>query len=56
MTDENQIFETDLGSRLSYLSAIVSVLYLNRGSHATAKMIPRNIHVHNIFSQCRPVL
>lgn len=55
-SDENQAFETDLGSRLGYLFVIVSSLFLKRGSHSTATMLPRNIHLHNIFSQCRPVL
>jgi len=42
----------DLGSHLGYLSVIVSGLFMNRGSHSTATMIPRNIHLHKIFSQC----
>ena len=28
---------------------------VERGSHSTATTIPHNIHLHNIFTQCRPV-
>jgi len=35
-----------------YLSVVICCLFLNRGSHSTATMIPRNIHLHKIFSQC----
>ena len=45
----------DLGSHLGYLSVIVSGLFLNRGSHSTATMMLRNIHLHKIFSRWRPV-
>ena len=45
----------DLGSCLGYLSVILSGLFLNRGSHFTATMIPHNIHLHEIFSQCQLV-
>lgn len=55
VTDENQIFGTDLGSRLSYLSVIFSGNFLNQGSHSTCTIIQRNILLHNFFSQCRPV-
>jgi len=47
---ENQTFET-----LGYLSVIVSGHFLNRGSHSIATMIPRDFHLHKIFSPCRPV-
>jgi len=39
VTDENRIFELYLG----YIS-----VFLNRGSHSTAPMILRNIHLHNL--------
>jgi len=45
----------DLGSRLGHLFVIVSGLFLNQGSHSTATIIPCNIHLHEIFSQCRLV-
>jgi len=54
-TDENQTYETNLGSRLGYLSVIVSGHFLNRGSHYIATRIPRNFHLHKILSPCRPV-
>ena len=53
--EENQTFYMDLGSHLGYLSVIVSGLFLNRGSHSTATMIPCNIHLHEICSHCRLV-
>jgi len=33
----------------------VSGLFVNRGSQSTVTTIPRNIYLHKIFSQCRPV-
>lgn len=45
----------DLGSCLCYFSVIFNGLFLNQDSHSTATMILRNIHLHEIFSQCRPV-
>jgi hypothetical protein len=49
MTDENQTLVMDLGYRLGYLSVIASGLFLNRGSHSTATIIPRDIHLHKTF-------
>ena len=54
MTDENQTFETNLGSHLGSLSVIISGLFLNRVSHDIATMIPC-FHLHKIFSPCRQV-
>jgi hypothetical protein len=49
VTDKKQTYEKDLGFRLYYLSVIISCLFLNRGSHLTATMMPRNIHLYKIF-------
>jgi hypothetical protein len=56
VTDENQTFETDLGSRLVHVSDITNGFSLIQGSLSTVTMIPCNIHLHKIVSQCRPVL
>lgn len=45
------VFEMDFGSRLGYLSITVrGFFFLNRGSHSTATVVPRNILLHKIFS------
>ena len=53
MTDEHETLEINLGSHFGYLSVTVSGLF--EPSHSIATMIPRNIHLHKIFSHCRPV-
>lgn len=55
VADENETFETVLGSRLGYLSVIASVLFLNRDSHSTSTIIQHNIHLHKMSLQCRLV-